>query len=264
MLSRAEVADQGIIDPIGYAAGQWDADMAGIVDAALAAGRSHLAFQPVVTAEDADRIAFYEGVIRLQDAAGVTIPRGRFAAKIEDQVTGRILDTAVLDLAFRQLRENPHLRLSVDLSARSLGDGAWRRRLETGLEEAGHLGERLIFEISEGSAMLLHDSLSRFMQEMQPKGVGFALDGFGAGMIALRYLNDFLFDLVKIDAALVKGIHNDPHHQVIVAALVSVAQSFEMFTVADGVDSEAEAGFLRNAGVDCLQGYHFGAPRDTL
>ncbi|MEO1639060.1 MAG: EAL domain-containing protein [Pseudomonadota bacterium] len=264
MLSRAEIEDQGISDPIGYAMGRWDTDLLPVVADALTAGRTHFAFQPVVTADDPPRIAFYEGLIRLKNDAGHAIPAARFMPLVEDTVAGRALDCAALDMAFAQLRQSRDLRLSVNLSARSLGDGQWRRILEQGLLETGHLGERLIFEISESSAMLLHDSVIRFMHDMQPKGVGFALDGFGAGMTAFRHLNDFLFDLVKIDKSFIKRIHLNHHNQVLVSALVSVAKSFEMFAVADGVESEEEAAFLREAGVDCMQGYLFGTPSPTI
>jgi len=259
-LSQAEIEEQGIADPVSYAMGRYDADLLAVVAEALATKRTHFAFQPVVTADETPRVAFYEGLIRLKDAGGHAIPAARFMPLVEDAVAGRALDCAALDMAFEKLRDSTDLRLSVNLSARSLGDGQWRRILEHGLLEQGHLGERLIFEISESSAMLLHDNVVRFMHEMQPKGVGFALDGFGAGMTAFRHLNDFLFDLVKIDKAFIKGIDRNPQHQVIVTALISVAKSFEMFAVADGVETEQEAAFLRDLGVDCMQGYLFGTP----
>ncbi len=126
------------------------------------------------------------------------------------------------------------------------------------------LGDRLIFEIGETSAMMLHENVIRFMAEMQPKGVGFALDGFGAGLTAFRHLKSFFFDLVKIDKSFVRRIDTDPDNQVLAEALITVAHQFEMFAVADGVESPAEAAFLTELGVDCLQGYHFGVPSPDL
>jgi EAL domain-containing protein (putative c-di-GMP-specific phosphodiesterase class I) len=99
------------------------------------------------------------------------------------------------------------------------------------------------------------------MVEMQPKGVAFALDGFGAGMTAFRHLKEFFFDLVKIDKSFVRGIHNDPDNQVLTEALMMVAHQFEMFVVADGVETAQEAAFMSDLGADCLQGYHFGVPK---
>lgn len=242
-----------------------EADVPALVRAALAEGRASLAFQPVVTAaEGAPRTAFHEGFIRLADGAGRVIPAGRFMDEVEATALGREIDCASLGLGMQTLRRHPHLRLAINMSARSIGDGAWRRALEAGLARAPGVGERLILEISEGSAMLLPEVVVRFMAEMQPRGVSFAMDDFGAGLIAFRHLRDFRFDLVKVDRCFVAGIDASPDNQVLAEALVMVAHQFEMFAVAEGVETEGEARRLRALGFDCLQGYLFGRPSPTL
>ena len=99
------------------------------------------------------------------------------------------------------------------------------------------------------------------MEEVQPRGISFALDGFGAGMTAFRHLKDFYFDLVKIDKSFIRGIEKDPDNQVLTKALLTVAHQFEMLVIADGVETAQEAAFLARMGADCLQGYHFGVPK---
>ena len=192
------------------------------------------------------------------------IPAAHFMPVIEQTDLGRQVDCATLDLALRQLRQNPQLRLSINLSARSIGDGQWRRVLEAGLAEKTAIGNRLIFEISETSAMLLHEIVIRFMAEMQPRGIAFALDGFGAGLTAFRHLKDFFFDLVKIDKGFVHGIADDPDNQVLTEALITVAQQFEMLVIADGVETQQEAAILSKMGAECLQGYLYGVPKFAL
>lgn len=263
-LGRSDIEERAFTDPFKYAMASRDADIMTMVADALAAGRAKLAFQPVMTADASPKIAFSEGLIRLTDEGGRVIPAAHFMPLIEETLLGRQIDCATLELALHQLRRSPDLRLSVNLSARSIGDGEWRRILDRGLLDRGNLGDRLIFEISETSAMMLHENVMRFMNEMQPKGIAFALDGFGAGQTAFRHLKEFLFDLVKIDKSFVRGIDRDPDNQVLAEALITVAHQFEMFAVADGVETEAEAAFLRGIGVDCLQGYHFGVPSFTL
>ncbi len=263
-LSRPEIDDIALGDPLNFAMASRDRDVMSLVQNALSAGRAQLAFQPVVTADAKPLTAFHEGLVRLSDHAGRIIPAAHFMPLIEESILGRQIDCVTLELALQRLRQHETLRLSVNLSARSIGDGQWRRILDRGLMDRSNLGDRLIFEISESSAMLLHENVIRFMREMQPQGVGFALDGFGAGMTAFRYLRDFYFDLVKIDKSFVKGIDRDPDNQVLAEALTTVAHQFEMFVVADGVETEAEATFLRGIGVDCLQGYYFGVPAFTL
>ncbi len=263
-LSRAEIDDQALLDPLHYAMASRDADVMNLVRDALAAGRARLAFHPIVTADTTPRIAFYEGLVRLMDDAGRIIPAAHFMPLVEETGMGRQIDCVTLDLALRLLKQKPSLRLSVNLSARSIGDGEWRRILDRGLMDRANLGDRLIFEISETSAMMLHENVIRFMAEMQPKGVAFALDGFGAGLTAFRHLKDFFFDLVKIDKSFIKNIGNDPDNQVLAEALITVAHQFEMFAIADGVETEEEAAFLKQIGVDCLQGYHYGVPKFEL
>ncbi len=263
-LSPEALNGQTPMDPLQYAMASRDRDVLSMVRAALAAGNARLAFQPIVTAGDAGTVAFYEGLIRVLDAGGRIIPAGQFMPVIEETALGRDIDCTTLRLGLDMLRKNPGLRLSLNVSARSIGDGAWRRILEAGLHADPHSGERLILEIGEASAMMLHEIVIRFMAEMQPKGVAFALDGFGAGLTAFRHLKDFFFDMVKIDKGFVRGIDTCPDNQVLAEALISVARQFEMFTIADGVESAAEAVRLTAMGVDCLQGYHFGVPKFDL
>ena len=68
------------------------------------------------------------------------------------------------------------------------------------------------------------------------------------------------FDILKIDGQFIRGIAASGDNQVLVEALLSMARHFEMLTVAESVETAEDAGWLANAGVDCLQGYHFGAP----
>jgi EAL domain-containing protein (putative c-di-GMP-specific phosphodiesterase class I) len=263
-LTRAEIDEHALVDPLHYAMASSDADIMKMVRDAVIAGRAQLAFHPVVTADAQHITTFHEGLVRLTDERGRIIPAAHFIPLIEENGMGREIDCLTLELALRKLRQHQDLRLSVNVSARSIGDGEWRRILDRGLLDRGGLGDRLIFEISETSAMLLHENVIRFMSEMQPKGVGFALDGFGAGMTAFRHLKDFFFDLVKIDKSFVRGIDRDPDNQVLAEALITVAHQFEMFAVADGVETAAEAAFLRGIGADCLQGYYYGVPAFKL
>jgi len=256
--------EQALLDPLHFAMASRDADVLTLVREVLGAGRARLAYQPIFTTGPQGRPAFYEGLIRVMDQAGRVIPAAHFMPVIEETDLGRQIDCVTLDLAIKKLAHAPHLRLSINVSARSLGDGKWRRILEEGLMSNHMLGERLIFEISETSAMMLHEIVIRFMDEMQPRGVAFALDGFGAGLIAFRHLKDFFFDLVKIDKGFIRGIESDPDNQVLTEALMTVANQFEMLVVADGIETAEEADFLTRMGADCLQGYYFGVPKFDL
>lgn len=258
---RSALDDQTPKDPLEYAISMRDRDVLTMVRDALDEGNCALALQPVLTAGDKRRIAFHEGLIRVLDETGRIIPAAQFMGEIEETTLGREVDCASLRLAFDLLRQQPTTRMSVNVSARSLGDGKWRRILDENLAHGAGVAERLILEISEASAMQLPELVIRFMEEMQPMGVAFALDDFGSGLTAFRHLKDFFFDLVKVDACFTRNIHRDPDNQVIAEALITIAHQFEMFAVAEGVENEAEAQFLETIGVDCVQGYLFGVPR---
>ncbi|WP_407691756.1 EAL domain-containing protein [Pseudooctadecabacter jejudonensis] len=251
-------------DPLEYAVSVRDRDVMGMVRSALKTDACQLALQPVRAARDGYPVAFYECLIRVMDETGRIIPAAQFMGQIEETGIGRDIDAASLKLAFRLLAKHPDLRLSVNVSARSLGDAAWRRVLDHELQSGMHFVDRLILEISEESAMNLPEVVIRFMEEMQPYGIAFGLDDFGSGMTAFRYLKDFFFDLVKVDSHFIRNINEEPDNQVLAEALITVAHQFEMFAVAEGVESEQEADFLKSIGVDCVQGYHFGVPKFSV
>ena len=255
-----EGVGQDFQSPLEAAFAARDADTPELVADALRMGRARLAYQPVVLARDLRTVSFHEGLLRLLDDRGQVIQAARFLPQVIDTDVGRQIDSLSLQLTLDMLRDRPDKRLSVNVSARSLGDWRWRSLLNDALCKGGHLGDRLILEISEESAMMLHEVVQRFMADVQPYGVCFALDRYGSGALSFRHLSDFYFDLVKIDRHFTRGIAHSHDNQVVLAALISVARQFEMFVVADGVESAEDARFLRNYDIDCLQGYLTGRP----
>ncbi|HRO15294.1 MAG TPA: EAL domain-containing protein [Paracoccus sp. (in: a-proteobacteria)] len=223
-------------------------------------GDAVLAYQPVVQAERPARAAFHEGLIRIIDETGRIVPLRDFMPVAETSELGRRIDCLALALGLRALAEEPSLRLSINMSARSIGYPDWMRTLRHGIGPDDTIAERLILEITESSAMGLPDLVIRFMRELQGRGVSFALDDFGAGYTSFRYLRDFCFDMIKIDGRFIREIAAQPDNQVLTRALQSIAHHFDMFTVAEQVETAEDAAFLIDMGIDCLQGFYFGAP----
>jgi EAL domain-containing protein (putative c-di-GMP-specific phosphodiesterase class I) len=248
------------ISPLTVAISIADQQTMQMVTTALQQRRLALAYQPVVMAADPARTGFYEGLIRVMDGGGRAIPAKDFMPAVEAHEIGRQIDVAALRMGLAALAEHPDLRLSVNMSARSIGHPDWLGTLKRGLDRGPTVAERLILEITESSAMTVPELVVRFMQDLGRKGIAFALDDFGAGYTAFRYFREFDFDMLKIDGEFTRGIETSPDNQALVRAMLSVGQHFHMLTVAEMVETAAEAECLRTMGVDCLQGYAFGAP----
>ena len=246
--------------PLGAAASMAERQTLAMVADALRTKRLRLAYQPVVLSQDPTRVAFHEGLIRVLDPAGRVIPARDFLGVVEDQELGRLIDCAALEMGLATLNRHPDIRVSINMSARSIGFPRWMKVLRRGLSHRPTLGERLILEITESSSMAIPELVVAFMDELQKDGISFALDDFGAGFTAFRYFKDFFFDMVKIDGQFIRGIHKDADNQVLTQALMLVARQFDMMTVAEQVEDVADAEYLRAMGIDCLQGYLFGAP----
>ena len=242
------------------AAQRHDADVTAVVMRALDRKQALLAFQPVVSARDPSRAAFHEALIRITDDAGRVVPAGEFIATVEDGETGRRIDCLALELGLRELARQPTLRLAVNMSARSIGYRPWTRLLEAGLAGRPDVGERLILEITERSAMGMPELVLSFMEEVHERGVAFSLDDFGAGQTSLRYLRDFAFDILKIDGQFVSGMAQNPDNRALTAAMVGLARHFEMLTVAECIETAEDAEMASRMGIDCLQGWHCGMP----
>ncbi len=251
---------KGQTSPLNYAISQGDQQTMAMVRQAIEHRRLRLAWQPVVVAADPEKIGFHEGLMRVLDPTGRVIPARDFMAAVEQHEIGREIDCAALEMGLLALQQNPGLRLSINMSARSIGYPRWMRTLRRGLNKLPSVGHRLILEIAESSAMFAPEIVIAFMEEMQDDGISFALDGFGAGHTAIRYFRDFFFDILKIDGQFIRNISNNGDNQVLTAALIAIGRHFEMFIVAESVETVADAEYLRSIGVDCMQGYLFGAP----
>ena len=246
-------------NPLNYAVTSRDQQTIDMVTASIRHKQVLLAYQPVMQARDQSKIAFYEGLIRVLDETGRVIPAGDFIGTIENTQLGRELDTLALSKGLRALNDNPELRLSINMSARSIGYQPWNRTLDRWLGKNPLIGERLILEITESSAMMVPELVIDFMDRLQMKGICFAMDDFGAGYTALRYFKEFCFDVIKIDGQFIKGISKCRDNRAMTSALVSIAKHFDMMTVAEFVENAEDAATLVELGVDCLQGYHFAA-----
>ncbi|MEQ8366863.1 MAG: EAL domain-containing protein, partial [Roseicyclus sp.] len=234
-----KLVDAGSESPLDAALAQRDSGTLAMVRKSLGRGDAVLAYQPVMRADGAG-VAFYEGLIRILDETGRVIPAREFIHAVEEQDLGRQIDCIALRIGLHALKSTPSLRLAINMSARSIGYPEWMQTLRRAIRQRPDTVQRLILEITETSAMLMPEIVKIFMEDLQDKGITFALDDFGAGHTAFRHLRNFCFDILKIDGQFARAVDADPDNQVLNEALISLARHFDMLVVSEAVETEGE------------------------
>ncbi|WP_424931739.1 EAL domain-containing protein [Amaricoccus macauensis] len=227
---------------------------------ALAQDRLIFRFQPVASTANLTFAAFHEMVALVRLADGQVVPVDTFKSAIEGTEIGRTVDRFALRRALRILEETPDLRLAVDVSPLSMGDAEWMDMLADFHARCPNACGRLILEIGEDAAVRDADLVNDFARHVREMGPAFALDNFGSGATGFAHFRAFRFDMVKIGAAFCRDVHKCADTRVLLECLQRLALQFEMFSVAQGVECEADAAWLCDAGIDCIQGPYFGKP----
>lgn len=229
------------------------------VQAALKSDRIVFAFQPVVAAGTAE-VDHYECLLRLRRDDGSLLAAGAFVPIVEQTGLMRLVDRRALDLALRELQEHPGVHLAINISGLTASDRGWLRALVAQLRSRPDLAQRLIIEITETVALQEIDEIARFVATVRDLGCRVALDDFGAGYTSFRNLKALSVDCVKIDGSFVRGLADNIDNQLFVRTLLGLADGFGLATVAECVETAADAMHLTRRGVRFLQGYYFGRP----
>ncbi|MGA7362780.1 MAG: EAL domain-containing protein [Candidatus Dormiibacterota bacterium] len=152
------------------------------------------------------------------------------------------------------------LTMSVNLSVVQLRDPQLPDEIREILNEFELEPGRLCLEVTESALSADPDAEASVLRQLREFGVHLAMDDFGTGNSSLTALRRFPFDVLKIDRSFVSGIGAGEEDSAIVAATISLGQALGLKTVAEGVETEAQAAFLVHNGCDELQGYLFGRP----
>ncbi len=156
--------------------------------------------------------------------------------------------------------------LSINLSGQSLVDTAHVDAMLQALAEHAHLASRLIFEVTETVAIGNLDTAVASLHRLRQMGCRTALDDFGSGYSSYGYLRRLPLDYLKIDGVYIRNLLDSPTDQALTASMVDVAHALGLKVIAEYVDNEATYIWLKDAGVDYVQGYwvHTPQPLDTL
>jgi diguanylate cyclase (GGDEF)-like protein len=228
---------------------------------AMDGGEFSLAYQPVVAA-DSGEIRSFEALLRWHNPELGQIPPTKFIPIAEETgMLGRIGEW-VLRTACREAAGWPDdISIAVNVSPRQLRDPSFIVTLVSALSQTGLDPARLELEVTETVFLELTSTTQKVLQQIQSLGVKLAMDDFGTGYSSLGYLRRADFDTLKIDRSFVQSISaDDPESTAIIRAVVALAGSLGMKTVAEGVATEEQLRLVRALGCDRIQGYIFSRP----
>jgi diguanylate cyclase (GGDEF)-like protein/PAS domain S-box-containing protein len=232
--------------------------------ATLESGGFDLYLQAQVDLESG-RVIGAEVLLRWHDPELGDVDPGRFIPIAEESglilpLGDWVLARTMAMLAEWQNEGLDQLRLAVNLSARQFSGDALLSRLDELLEEHAIDPARLELEITETAAMRDPENTRRLLQQLRARGFKLAIDDFGTGYSSLAYLKLFAIDRIKIDRGFVRDLETNPNDAAIVDATISLAHALGLGVIAEGVETHAQWGFLRDRRSDEAQGYLFGRP----
>jgi len=223
-----------------------------------------LYFQPILNIKSG-KITHYESLLRMRDENGAICTPNQFISVAE--ATGLIyeIDMHVVRLAVNALAQLQKLdntiSLSVNLSARAVANKEFLDLVENACEGILSDKSKLIFELTETSAVEDVSSAVSEIENFRNLGYKFALDDFGVGFSSWYYLRQLPVDFVKIDGSFVRNLAQNIEDRLFVKAINDVAQGLGKFTIAEFVEDDYALSLLTAMGVNYAQGYELGKPQ---
>lgn len=221
-------------------------------------------YQPQIQLSDNQLVGF-EALIRWKKEDGQIIPPAEFIPLAEE--TGLIVPIGqyVLIESCKELKlwndkGYKDLTMAVNLSVRQFRDRDFVQMLKDIIDEVGVNPKNLELEITETLALEDLELTVATIRKLQELGVKFALDDFGTGYSSMRYLKELPINILKIDKSFVDTITENESDQKIVQTIITMARILHLEVIAEGVESEAQAEYLKNANCDKVQGYLYSKP----
>lgn len=228
---------------------------------AIDRGELWVAYQPIVRAAG-EELCGFEALVRWNHPVHGSISPAKFIPIAEEcgiisRIGMWVLDTAVAEAA----RWPANIRIAVNLSPIQFNDPAIIQVVDAALKRNGFAGERLELEITEGVFLGESDATDDTFARLKSLGVRLALDDFGTGYSSLGYLKKAPFDKIKIDQSFVRGASSTAsRNSAIIRAIVTLAESLDVDTCAEGVETHDDLHLIRELGCSQIQGYIFGGP----
>ena len=225
--------------------------------ACLKEDRFKMAFQPIVDATTHE-VVMHEALLRMADDRGDMIAAAHLIPIAEKLGLVRLIDRTVAQLTVSTLLAYPQANLTFNVSGITATDPRWFGQLTEILKTHREVTPRLTVEITETVALGDLDETVRFTGALRDLGCRVAIDDFGAGYTSFRNLKALNVDILKLDGSFCANLSENPENQYFVRSLIDMARKFDLKTIAEWVETPADAEFLRKWGADYLQGYLFG------
>jgi len=228
---------------------------------ALDGNEFSLNFQPVVDAAS-EAVVSFEALLRWNSSKHGSVSPAKFIPLAEDTRLIVPIGEWILQQACQEaIRWPAHVRVAVNVSCEQLLDSHFTACIVNALSTSGLPAHRLEIEVTE-SVFLRDAALARTaLEQIMALGCGVALDDFGTGYSSLGYIRNLRFSTIKVDRSFVQGAASGNRESIaIIRAVVAMADSLEMSTTAEGVETEAELEMVRKLGCRKIQGYFFGRP----
>ncbi len=231
---------------------------------ALERGEFTLHYQPQIDLHSGALVGV-EALVRWQHPTLGLVPPGRFIPVAEE--TGMIVGIGewVMQEACRQAAAwqqagHPKMSMAVNLSAIQFKRGDVEKTVMRALAQSGLDPALLELELTESILIRDTESILATVQRIKLLGVMLSIDDFGTGYSSLSYLKRFSVDKLKIDQSFIRHLATDPDDAAIVRAVVQMARSLGLRTIAEGVEDESVLKYLRIYHCDEAQGYHIARP----
>ena len=185
----------------------------------------------------------------LAEETGLILPIGKW-----------VIETACRDCLAMQRTQGRALTVSVNLSPRQFTDPQLIADLQRTLAATGITPQTLELGIAESTLLADIDRALAILGQLRDLGVRVAIDNFGASYSSLSTLNRFRFDTVNIDGSVVRNCEHSPEDRQLTEATIAMGKHLAFTVVAEGVETAAQAQFLRDRACDKAQGFYFGPP----
>jgi diguanylate cyclase (GGDEF)-like protein len=243
-----------------------DIDAVRLLSSALESDRIVLYAQPIVPLLNTSLPTTYEFLVRLETPGGRVVEPAEFMSAAARYQLLPELDRRVVARAFTQMRaavgDAPRLpfSFSINLSGPTIGAPGFADWVIEQLRAQRIPADQLTIEITESAAASSLEALQRFIDRLNREGVRFAVDDFGTGVNSLSYLKSLNVSTIKLDGSYVRDVATDARSQALVRAIVQLADSMGILTIAEFVDSVTLRTRLAEIGVQFAQGWAVGRP----